>query len=239
MKFKILVLLCVIWLTNLESWGELKVVSIAENSADLSASRYERLDLNNQPCALIKVWSPEKVLQAQGDVVGDIMEKDSETWIYVINGTRMLKLIFESQPPVFVDFNLFGVNSADALHTYELKLENPLGMQGYFVRDAIFSYFDWNDGEIFDRDKKILLAGLANFSKYFDRPLIIEPHISTYAGNLSHLEEKCKLRAAKAKEYLIELGVNPDNIAMEMDNIRSLPFFAPGEITACILIYTP
>ena len=239
MKFRTVVIFCMITLFSCQLSAELKAVSMAENPADLSASRYERLDLNQEPCALIKIWAPDKIVQAQGDVVGDVVDKGSEVWVYVTSGTRMLKLFFKEQPPLFVDFEMLDLESARGLHTYDLRIEDGLNTRGYFLREAIFSYFAGNEKEIFNKDKKILLMGIANFARYFDQPIIIEPHISTYYGSSSEHERMCRLRAEKAREYLIDLGVNPESISIKMDNILSLPFFAPGEIVACVLIYAP
>ena len=59
---------------------------------DLSARTYERLDLNGERCALIKVQLPLEGCVFEGAKVGDVEYKVNEYWLYVPAGTKRIKV---------------------------------------------------------------------------------------------------------------------------------------------------
>jgi uncharacterized protein (TIGR02145 family) len=75
------------------------VQSFEKVSNDLSARRYERIDVNDIPCAIIKIQTDIPtpfVFDANLGVVGDIEYKeDNVIWVYVSEGERQITLAKE------------------------------------------------------------------------------------------------------------------------------------------------
>lgn len=72
---------------------ELKVTAFQRMDRDLLARTQERLDLNDNPCAIIRVSIPnaEKVT-FEGNVIGDVIYKPGEAIVYMTERSRNLTL---------------------------------------------------------------------------------------------------------------------------------------------------
>ena len=76
-------------MTLVASAQVLKVLSFRLVANDISAVKYQRLDLNGQPCALIKVGLGVQGAKFPGtEVVGDVKFDTGEYWVYVVDGTK-------------------------------------------------------------------------------------------------------------------------------------------------------
>lgn len=71
---------------------ELTVEKVYLDAADLSGQTRMRKDLNGEPCALVKVRLTLPGAVFSGDVVGDVFNNGGEYWVYVIDGTKHLRL---------------------------------------------------------------------------------------------------------------------------------------------------
>ena len=72
---------------------ELKVVSFEESTTDLKARTEPRVDLNNDPCALLRVEIPTlENLKFSGGlgVVGSVEHNPGEYLVYLPNGTKKI-----------------------------------------------------------------------------------------------------------------------------------------------------
>lgn len=72
---------------------ELKVTAFQRMDRDLLARTQERLDLNGNPCAIVRVSIPnaEKVT-FEGNVIGDVIYKPGEAIVYMTDRSRNLTL---------------------------------------------------------------------------------------------------------------------------------------------------
>lgn len=91
---------------------------------DLSASVSPRLDLNGKACALVKVVVQEELSSVEGNVIGDIVRKGRENWLYITAGTKEVRLIPYSSLPMTIRFSDYGVNFVESKKTYLLELAN-------------------------------------------------------------------------------------------------------------------
>lgn len=72
---------------------DLTVKSFERLDRDLSARTNERLDLNDEPCAVIRVSiANAKSYRFDGNVVGDVVYRPGEALVYVPAGTRNITL---------------------------------------------------------------------------------------------------------------------------------------------------
>lgn len=88
-KFHILIIL-LLACVNLSA-QELTIRSFRQSN-DIIARIDERKDLNNQPCALIKVQVALKDVKFEGSVIGEPLYKTSEYWVYVPQGKQTLRI---------------------------------------------------------------------------------------------------------------------------------------------------
>lgn len=62
---------------------ELNVKSFSLVATDISAQTQLRKDLNDEPCALVKVQFVGDILDVEGNVIKPLVKKGNETWVYM------------------------------------------------------------------------------------------------------------------------------------------------------------
>ncbi|MDD3740689.1 MAG: PEGA domain-containing protein [Bacteroidales bacterium] len=88
---------------SLESSAQtFRVLSFEEDLSDLSAIKYERKDVNDQKCAIIKIYTNLNNLffETRLGIEGDIVTKTGEFWVYVSQKEKMLKIIKNGYIPL-------------------------------------------------------------------------------------------------------------------------------------------
>ena len=101
----------------------LRVISFRLAENDISAVKYQRLDLNGQPSALLKVGLGVQGAKFPGtEVVGDVKFDTGEYWVYVVDGTKKLKVMHNNYTPLYVDFSDYPEQRLEGGRTYVLLL---------------------------------------------------------------------------------------------------------------------
>ncbi|MGM9799628.1 MAG: formylglycine-generating enzyme family protein [Muribaculaceae bacterium] len=93
---------------------------------DVSASMHKRYDLNNQPCALVKVLLAATGATFEGNVIGNVEYNVSEYWVYMSKGTKRIRIKCPNYLPIMVEFSGYGVNGLESNTTYELVVALPV-----------------------------------------------------------------------------------------------------------------
>ena len=110
-------------MTLVVSGQEFQVRSFRLAVNDISAVKYQRLDLNGNPCALIKVGLGVQGAKFPGtEVVGDVKFDTGEYWVYVVDGTKKLKVMHNNYAPLYIDFSDYPEQRLDGGRTYVLIL---------------------------------------------------------------------------------------------------------------------
>ena len=110
-------------MTLIVSGQEFQVRSFRLAENDISAVKYQRLDLNGQPCALIKVGLGVQGAKFPGtEVVGDVKFDTGEYWVYVVDGTKKLKVMHNNYAPLYIDFSNYPEQRLEGGRTYVLIL---------------------------------------------------------------------------------------------------------------------
>ena len=122
-----ILLLAISLLFALTAHGQdLKVRTMSVNANDLSASTYERKDLNGQACALVKVQLAAYGAKFEGNVIGDVAYKTGEYWVYMTEGSRELRIKHPNYLPLHITFSDYGVNTGvKSKQTYNLVVVKP------------------------------------------------------------------------------------------------------------------
>ena len=92
---------------------------------DISASQYERKDLNGQACALIKVSLPSPGVLFEGNVIEPVEYKTGEFWVYMSSGSKELRIKHPQTHPLHVRFDEYGIKKVESKSTYYLTVLIP------------------------------------------------------------------------------------------------------------------
>lgn len=95
MKRFILLLISFLGLSSLAIAQEIQVKNFQKLERDLTARTKPRFDLNENPCALIKIETTGKDFQIEGNVIGEPIYQKGEVLVYVTQGIRRLTLKHE------------------------------------------------------------------------------------------------------------------------------------------------
>ena len=101
---------------------ELTVKSFNLASSDLTAQTQPRKDLNNRNCAVVKVQFVGDILNVEGNVIMPLVKRNNETWVYMPQNTRQMKVITKNFLPLMVTFSNYGIERLESNRTYELTL---------------------------------------------------------------------------------------------------------------------
>ena len=101
---------------------ELTVTSFKLAGSDLTAMTQPRKDLNDRNCALVKVLFVGDVLNVEGNVVMPLVKRNNETWVYMPQNTRQMKVITKNYLPLMVTFADYDVERLESNRTYVLTL---------------------------------------------------------------------------------------------------------------------
>ena len=105
---------------------KLQVESFKIAESDISAQTQPRKDLNDRNCALVKVQFVGAISEVEGNVVKPLVSHGNETWVYMPQGSRQLKLLTQSYLPEMVTFADYGVEKLESSRTYVLVMTKPM-----------------------------------------------------------------------------------------------------------------
>lgn len=103
--------------------GILRPNSMEYLSFDKSAKEYPRIDLNGNNCALIKLVLKLPDIHIEGNLIGEVQCNQEEYWIYLTEGSKMLKIKHDEYSPITIKFDSFGIYSLNSGCTYTLIVE--------------------------------------------------------------------------------------------------------------------
>jgi len=130
MKQQIVMLALLAMVNLLPAFSQkLTIESFELASSDLSASTNERLDLNEKPCALVKVRLTAAGITFDGNIIGSVDYKTGEYWVYMTEGSKNLKVMHNSLLPLELEFSDYNVTALLSRHTYVLTLKVPDGVK--------------------------------------------------------------------------------------------------------------
>ena len=122
MKKLLAVILLVFIEDNVGYSQELMIKSFSLAESDLTAQVQPRRDLNDKNCALVKIQFVGEIAEVEGNVVLPLMKRINETWVYMPQNSRHLKVFSKNYLPVMVTFADFGIEKLGCNRTYVLVL---------------------------------------------------------------------------------------------------------------------
>ncbi|WP_337437815.1 SUMF1/EgtB/PvdO family nonheme iron enzyme [Prevotella sp.] len=101
---------------------ELTVKSFKLASSDLTAQTQPRKDLNDRNCAVVKVQFVGELTNIEGNVIMPLVKRNNETWVYMPQNTRQMKVITKNYLPLMVTFADYDIERLESNRTYVLTL---------------------------------------------------------------------------------------------------------------------
>ncbi|MFH1009007.1 MAG: PEGA domain-containing protein [Candidatus Latescibacterota bacterium] len=126
--------------------AEFVVKSFKEDGSDLSARKYERLDANDDPCAIIKVTTDLKGLKFDSNRgVEEVAQKEGEYWVYVPPTEKMLEIWTEG----FIKLSYIIPVPVKSSTVYVMVLTRKGGAIGAIDEDLFQVVFKLNETAVF------------------------------------------------------------------------------------------
>ena len=106
---------------------ELTVKSFVLAPTDLTAQTEGRKDLNGDACALVKISFVGDVADVEGNVIKPLVKRNNETWAFMTQESRQMKVVTKDYLPLMVTFGDYGIEKLQGNRTYVLTLTKPSG----------------------------------------------------------------------------------------------------------------
>ena len=129
MKKLYLILLSVFALLNTAVAQKLSVESFVLAPTDITAQTEGRKDLNGDACALVKISFVGDVADVEGNVIKPLVKRNNETWAFMTQESRQMKVVTKDYLPLMVTFGDYGIDKLQSNRTYVLTLTKPSGAQ--------------------------------------------------------------------------------------------------------------
>ena len=129
MKKLFLILLSVFALLNTTVAQKLSVESFVLVPTDITAQTEGRKDLNGDVCALVKISFVGDVADVEGNVIKPLVKRNNETWAFMTQESRQMKVVTKDYLPLMVTFGDYGIEKLQSNRTYVLTLAKPSGVQ--------------------------------------------------------------------------------------------------------------
>ena len=127
MKKLYLIILSVFAFLNTAMAQELMVKSFVLAPTDITAQTEGHKDLNGDACALVKISFVGDVLDVEGNVIKPLVNRNNETWAFMTQESRQMKVVTKDYLPLMVTFGDYGIEKLQSNRTYVLTLTKPSG----------------------------------------------------------------------------------------------------------------
>ena len=127
MKKFYLIILTVFALLNTAVAQKLSVESFVLAPTDITAQTEDRKDLNGDACALVKISFVGDVTDVEGNVIKPLVKRNNETWAFMTQESRQMKVVTKDYLPLMVTFGDYGIDKLQGNRTYVLTLAKPSG----------------------------------------------------------------------------------------------------------------
>ncbi len=226
MRKSLLLLLFV--LQTIVVWAQKLTVEsfkLAEN--DISAQTQPRKDLNDRNCALVKVQFVGAISEVEGNVVKPLVKHGNETWVYMPQGSRQLKLLTQSYLPVMVTFADYGVEKLESNRTYVLVMTKPMAGVGQQKQMLIIRYTPSSATVLVDNKMVRGSNGVVKIT------LPVGQHSYIVASDGYESEEgTVKLKASAPSNLQIQLSKETiAEVSNVNDAVQSIPSTSPSQST--------
>ena len=192
---------------NTAAQSKVRDITVRPDVFDLTASTSQRLDMNGNPCGLLKVSVPADNVEFQGNIIGDVVRHGGAYWVYVTNGTkkiRMTSAAFGDVDLLFADWNIPHIQSKTT-YTVSVEMTAPGDNAAPAKRGYVqFTLTPANAFIVFNGQQLDVTGGTAyklvpyGSYSYTAQAAGYEPYTGTVNVNSGQVQVPVKLRSNKA-----------------------------------------
>lgn len=195
---------------------ELTIKSFKVITGDLSAQTQPRKDLNDKNCALVKVQFVGGISEIEGNVITPLIKHGNETWVYMPQGSRQMKVLTQSFLPVMVTFVDYGIEKLESNRTYVLILTKPMSIIEQKKQALIIKYSPSSATVLVDNK---MVRGTNGVAKVV---LPVGQHSYIVASDGYESEEgTVKLKAAAPSNLQITLSKETNTISTSTNDVAT------------------
>ena len=195
---------------------ELTIKSFKVITSDLSAQTQPRKDLNDKNCALVKVQFVGGISEIEGNVITPLIKHGNETWVYMPQGSRQMKVLTQSFLPVMVTFADYGIEKLESNRTYVLILTKPMSIIEQKKQALIIKYSPSSATVLVDNK---MVRGTNGVAKVV---LPVGQHSYIVASDGYESEEgTVKLKAAAPSNLQITLSKETNTISTSTNDVAT------------------
>lgn len=195
---------------------KLHVKSFGIAESDLSAQTQPRKDLNDKNCALVKVQFVGGISEIEGNVITPLIKHGNETWVYMPQGSRQMKVLTQSFLPVMVTFVDYGIEKLESNRTYVLILTKPMSIIEQKKQALIIKYSPSSATVLVDNK---MVRGTNGVAKVV---LPVGQHSYIVASDGYESEEgTVKLKAAAPSNLQITLSKETNTISTSTNDVAT------------------
>lgn len=103
---------------------DLNVKKMELLSMDTYASVHRRVDINNVPCALVRVSLTINDVSFRGNIVGDVVRDASDYLVYMTEGSKSLRVIHPEYHELVINFGDYDISRLYSLTSYRLIIDS-------------------------------------------------------------------------------------------------------------------
>lgn len=128
MEHNIRLVLLIFFLSLLTVWDVIDAQDFTVESfdivpTDLTARTNARVDNNGRKCGIIKVYVKDSITATDGPVIGDVIDRGMEKWVYVAHDAKQIELLFREHMPLRITFDDYNFTTLSGNMTYIMKLK--------------------------------------------------------------------------------------------------------------------
>lgn len=101
---------------------ELIVQSFTLSQTDIIPTNEQRKDLNGTYCALVKIQVVDDIDRVEGNVIGDMVNRGVEKWVFITEGTKEFRLFPKTHLPLSISCDAYGIDGLESKRVYILRL---------------------------------------------------------------------------------------------------------------------
>ncbi len=116
-----LILLIICFIPLVVNAQQVSVANMKETT-DFIPGADQKRDFNNDLCALVKIQVVDDITDVEGNVMGDIIIKGVEKWVYVAKGSKNIKIHLKNYLPINVKFGDYKIDALQSNRIYELVI---------------------------------------------------------------------------------------------------------------------
>ncbi len=102
---------------------DLRIESFELSGQEIISSSDQRIDMNGTACALVKVQLLDDIDHVEGNVIGNVIDRGAEKWVFLTSGTKEFRIFPKKHLPLIISCRDFDIPGLESKRVYILRLK--------------------------------------------------------------------------------------------------------------------